>query len=692
MTLAPSSPNPSGPPGSRTLCLCLLAAVCLTFRSVAAEQPDKDAAVLTTDEIVISATRTAEPLRQNASAVTVLGQAEIERSPYAGGHEVDDLLRSVPGVQPALLSSRYNHPTAQSIMLNGLGTRRTLVLLDGVPLNDGFGGWINWGLIPNDIERIEIVPGGASNLYGTWAMGGIIHAISKRPVGGAGLRLDSQAGTLNTYQQAISARYGTDHFRFSLGYRWFHTNGYITVPNYQRGPVDRTDDSRHELFNGTVEWMPNAATTVDLSGSLFREDRTFGTALSLASRTIGSVALGFRSNQDLAGLWEGKLFGQWQTFRNLTSQITPSSLVRLTEFRNLIQTIPSNDFGGYLQWSRTMFDRDRLVLGADARTIIAQATDDLYSSGGFTGQSLARGQQLGWGLYGEWIVPATERLTVTPGIRADWWKNFNGQNETATSSTMFQDNVISVVNPKLSSQYRINDTLRAGASVYQAFRAPTLNELYRGFSFGGFSFVPNDQLRPERLTGAEVKVEGELFADRALNWRLSVHRDEVKDQILFLSQGPLSAQRQNVGKTLSTGGSIDLSYRLLPSLVLSAGYAYVDSVITSAPGSPDREGKRVPNVSRSQLTVGITAGRPDWLQVTILSRYLSRQYTDDFNTQPVGDFVVIDASLQHHLRKGLKLMLNGENLTDRHYIATQTGPIKTLGSPLLIMGGILAEF
>jgi iron complex outermembrane recepter protein len=668
-------------------------ALCLSlFGQAAAESPEGDLSLVTTDELVISATRTPEAMRRSASAVTLLTQEEIQRSPYPGGHELDDLLRSVPGVQPALLSSRYNHPTAQSITLNGLGTRRALVLLDGVPLNDGFGGWINWGLIPNDLERVEIVPGGSSNLYGTWAMGGVVHVITRVPAAGTSFTLDSQAGTLSTYQQAVNARYGSDRFRFSLGYRWFHTNGIIPVPDYQRGPVDRTNDSRHEFFNGSLAWMSTQATTFDLSGSFFREDRTFGTTLSVASRTTGNVSLGLRSDQHRAGLWEGKLFGQWQTFRNLTSQIIPSPLVRLAEFQNSIQTIPSNDFGGSLQWSGHLFDHDRLVLGTDARTIIAQSTDLLFSQTGFLGQTLARGQQLGWGLFGEWILPVADRWTVTPGVRADWWKNYNARIETPAGTTVPRDNTISVVNPKLSSAYQLSETLRVGASVYQAFRVPTLNELYRGFGFGGFVFLPNDQLRPERLTGADVKVEGELLRDRSLRWRLSAHRDEVKDQILFVSQGPVAAQRQNVGRTLATGGALDVSYQVASLLTLTVGYAYVDSVIRNFPGSPDREGKRVPNVSRSQVTIGATAGRPDLLEVVILARYLSRQYVDDANTQPVADFFVIDASLQHEIRRGIRVLLTGENLTDRQYIATQTGPVKTLGSPLLIMGGVRAEF
>lgn len=368
--------------------LCGLLASCLFVTAAAAERSDhvdRESPELTTDEIVISATKAPEPARQSAASVTVVTKEQIDRSPYPGGHQLDDLLRSVPGVQPATLSSRYNHPTAQSVTLNGLGARRTLVLLDGVPLNDGFGGWVNWGLIPNDIARVEIVPGGASNLYGAWAMGGVIHVITSTPAGGSGFTVDSQAGTLDTYQQAIRARYGTDHVRLSLGYRWFHTNGFIPVPSYQRGPVDRTDDSRHQLFNGNLAWIPSSTTTINLSGSLFREDRTFGTTLSQASRTIGNLALGLRSDQGGAGVWKGKLFGQWQTFQNLTSQITPSSLLRLAEFRDRVQIIPSNDFGGSLQWTGSLLDTDRLVLGTDARTIIAQSSDDLYSASAPTG-------------------------------------------------------------------------------------------------------------------------------------------------------------------------------------------------------------------------------------------------------------------------------------------------------------------
>jgi outer membrane receptor for ferrienterochelin and colicin len=98
---------------------CSLTATCIILSPAAAEESPEEASIVTTEEVVISATRTVGPVSQSASAVTVLTREHIERSPYAGGHQLDDLIRSVPGVQPATLSSRYNHPTAQSVTLNG---------------------------------------------------------------------------------------------------------------------------------------------------------------------------------------------------------------------------------------------------------------------------------------------------------------------------------------------------------------------------------------------------------------------------------------------------------------------------------------------------------------------------------------------------------------------------------------------
>jgi iron complex outermembrane receptor protein len=642
-------------------------------------------------DIVVSATRSSEPLARVPAAATVLTREQIERTPFREGHQADDLLRYVPDVQPSNLSSRYNHPTAQAVSLRGLGNRRALVLLDGVPLNDGFGGWINWGMVPNTVERIEVVPGGGSSLYGTWAMGGVIHLVTEKPGTGSGIRAESRAGNLSTYSNSLSARYGTDRLGVNLGARWFHTNGFITVPGYQRGAVDRTDDSRHLNLHGTVTAAVAARTALAVTGNLFREDRAFGTTLDVATRTIGRITAGL-DGSTASGEWSAKIFAQWQTFRNATGQVTPSPLNRQSQFRDRIQDIPSDDYGGLAQWTIRVNSNHRVIMGGDARAILGQSDEQTFSTAGITGHTVAGGKQVGGGLFGEWIATPTDRLTLIPSFRADWWKNFDGRITSTGGASVPRDNVETALNPKFAAQYAVTDRLRAGASFYQAFRAPTLNELYRGFNSSGFSFLANENLTPERLTGGDAKLEADLLPDRRLTLRLTGHHDEVKDQILFVTESAFASRRRNVGRTRTRGGDVELTAQPHAMVSLKLGYAYADAIITSFPGNAAREGLRVPNVSRHQVTMGATLGSLETVQLTVMGRYLSKQFADDLNQQAIADFVVVDASLQKNLGRHWRLTLDAENLTNKSYIATQTGPVKTLGAPLLIMGGARFEY
>ncbi len=190
------------------------------------------------------------------------------------------------------------------------------------------------------------------------------------------------------------------------------------------------------------------------------------------------------------------------------------------------------------------------------------------------------------------------------------------------------------------------------------------------------------------MTGGEIKLELDLLPGGRLGLRATGHYDIVKDQILLVTQGPTTAVRQNVGKGRSLGTEVELRSRLDDQLFVNVGYSFVDAVVTSFPGNPSREGLSIPNVSRHQVTAGATVGRLTFLQFTVQGRYLSRQFADDLNRQPVADFIVLDAALRSRIRPDTELFLTGENLTDRQYIATQTGGIKTLGQPFLLLVGL----
>jgi iron complex outermembrane receptor protein len=112
----------------------------------------------------------------------------------------DDLIRNLPGMNLSRGQSTVTHPTGQSIGMRGIGSNRALILVDGVPLNDAFGGWVNWSKValPN-VEQIELVKGGGSNLYGSYAMGGVINILTRVPDHDAA-RLEAGYGSFDTYR------------------------------------------------------------------------------------------------------------------------------------------------------------------------------------------------------------------------------------------------------------------------------------------------------------------------------------------------------------------------------------------------------------------------------------------------------------------------------------------------------------
>ena len=662
------------------------------------------------DPLVVSAGRVEQPLQDVPANVTVLTRDEIERS---AARTVDDLLRQIPGFSLFRRSSSLvANPTTQGVSLRGIGpsgVSRTLVLLDGVPLNDPFGGWVYWSKVPlESIERIEVVRGGGSALYGNYALGGVINIITRKPTGN-GLQGKIDGGTRDTIDANLETHAAKGPLALSLRGHVFSTGGYPVIQENQRGAVDIDADSRHQTFIGRTEYGPLTDATLSLGGSYFNEDRGNGTPLQANSTEAGYVAAGGTLRSGDGSDWQATVYSQLQTFTSTFSRV---AIDRQSEALTLDQTVPSTAVGGSLQWTKPLPPKHTLTAGLDARWIDGESDERIFNFAGTTATARrqAGGEQRFAGVFVQDIFTPLPRLQITGALRFDYWQNGDAARTDRTlatgqvARTPFADRSDTAVSPKLAILYRATDRLSLRGSGYQAFRAPTLNELYRQFRVGNVVTLANADLGAERLTGGELGLDYRL-GDQWLA-KLTGFWNEVKDPVSNVTltaplpvdcpPGTVCRQRQNLGRTRTRGIEAELHYRPVSSWDVSISYLYNDSEVLRFPPDPSLQGKRVPQVPKHTYTLGIEYLNPTFVSVALQGRYVGDQYEDDRNDSELGSFFVVDLSVWRPLpfAAASEVFIAVENLFDTTYSVGKdpaTGVV-SVGAPLLFHGGIRFRF
>src|SRR5262245_19261814 len=197
-----------------------------------------------TAQVTVSATRTETRLSDSAASVVLLNAADLHSTAAV---TLDDALREVPGFSLFRRSgSRTANPTSQGVSLRGLGASgasRAIVLADGVPLNDPFGGWVYWDRVPREsISQVEVLLGSASHLYGSGALGGMIDITTRKPEANV-LSLNASYGNEDTGDASLFVSGIKNGWAGSLAAETFNTDGFVLVPAAQRGLIE--DRKRH---------------------------------------------------------------------------------------------------------------------------------------------------------------------------------------------------------------------------------------------------------------------------------------------------------------------------------------------------------------------------------------------------------------------------------------------------------------
>jgi outer membrane receptor protein involved in Fe transport len=652
-----------------------------------------------TEAVTVTATRTQTRLNDVAGSMVILSSQDMAITAAA---TIDDALRQVPGFTLfRRTGSRAANPTTQGVSLRGIGASgasRALVLEDGIPLNDPFGGWVYWGRVPREaIERVEVLRGGASSLYGSSALGGVVHLITRNRAANA-FSLETSYGNEATGEASLFAAGKRGRWGASIGAEVFSTRGYTMIDERERGIVDVPAGVRRNALELTLERELSERASMFLRGSLFNEARTNGTPLQINRTHARQLSAGFDWQQRRAGAFTFRAYGGTQVYDQTFSAV---SLDRASEALTRLQRSPSQFKGLSIQWSRATGRHQTLVAGLEAQEVRGASDEIVFAAGRAVSLADAGGRARNLGLFIEDLINANSRLLFRVGARVDRWRNTDGfqstrpLTQTGTSSTnIFPDRTETAFSPQGSVLYRLTDGLLLNASVYRAFRAPTLNELYRGFRVGDVLTLANESLRAERLTGGEAGGQFLTF-NRRLNLHATFFWMEVARPVanvtLRTQPGLITRQRQNLGRTRSRGLELETDAQLSNTWSVSGGYLFVDASVLEFPANIELEGKRLPQVARHQLTFQARYSNPTRFTLALQGRASSTQFDDDQNLFPLDPYFTLDAFLSRRIIHNLEAFVAAENVFNQRYTVGRT-PIRTIGPPLLLRVGLRLRF
>jgi outer membrane receptor protein involved in Fe transport len=645
------------------------------------------------DEITVTPARTEIRLIDAPASVSVIDSQDLGS---AGAQTLDDLLRQIPGFSIFRRSSSIvANPTTQGVSLRGAGASgasRTLVLADGVPLNDAFGGWVYWDRVPrNAVDRIELMRGGSSDLYGSDALSGVINVITRPPSPGL---IDAEAsyGTRDTSDVSFFASERWKGLGVSVSGESFNTNGYfITAPEI-RGAADQEAASKHRVFSLRLDQNWSGDNIVFARANLFDEDRENGTILQWNDTATESAAAGVQARTSDGSNWNLVFFANQQRFHQ---SFTAVAADRNTEALTRLQFVPSRDAGLSFNWSRASFAKHLLVAGIDVRGVRGTSDETGFNAGRTTTFVSAGGRQRRIGFFAQDLFSISPRWQLAASARYDNWRDSSASSVERNLTTrvvtpnFFDPRATDAFSPRLTLTFRPKEQLAIRASAYRAFRAPTLNELYRNFRVGDTLTLANNNLTAERLTGGEIGANWSWT--RRVNARVTGYWTETVNPIsnftLSVTPALITRQRRNLGRTRSLGIETESEIRISNFWSLTAGYLFAGATVLRAPQDPGLEGLWIPQVPRHQFTLQTLYSRPKQVTAAIQFRATSKQFDDDQNRLPLGSFAVIDAMVSRPINRYLELFGAVQNLLNERYAVGRT-PIETLGMPRMVRGGV----
>jgi outer membrane receptor protein involved in Fe transport len=636
--------------------------------------------------IVVTGTALPQPRAERVYDVQQISRREIEQSP---SHELDQLLKDVPGVQLFRRSdARSGHPTSQGVTLRALGgnaSSRALLVLDGVPQTDPFGGWINWPAYDGqDLAEIRVVRGGGSVANGPGALAGTIEMVSRSDAGAFGEIDGGSRGSLEA-----RGRLGVETARggvLSLSARGERGDGFIPVTAATRGPAD--EPAPYREWSSRARWVAPLGGTTELQASLdgFHDWRARGTDFT-ANRTNGADA-SVRIVGRGAWQWSALAYWQWRNLMSSFASVTPGRTE--ADLVSLQYSVPSHGLGGSVELRPPMPDGIELRLGADSRRTTGESRELATFVGGEPTRRRAAGGD-SW-TAGAYVEASAElgRATLTGGARIDHWSISNGhlfEQQIASGSILTDEHDPARSGCLPTARGGVHFPVAADVSLrsaaYLGWRMPTLNELFRPFRAGADATAANADLDPERLAGAEAGLE---YARGPFHASLTAFVNRLSDAIAnvtlghgpgifpgvgFVGAGGTFNQRQNVDAAKVRGVEASADWTDGPWSV-RAGASFTHARMQGSGAAQFLDGLRPAETPKfaGALAIGWQDGGKG---AQLVLRRVGAQFDDDLNTDVLRPATTVDAYAAWPLTDRLQLVARAENVTDALVMAGING-------------------
>ena len=665
-------------------------------------------------------------------STTLMTREQIQALPETG---VDQIVNRIPGVWLPNVPTGQLHPTAQPVNIRGFGTSttiNTLVMVDGVPINDPYFRTINWSAIPkNSVERIEVIRGGgATSLWGNMAMGGVINIITREP-NRTGAAADVSYGSYNTSTaEAAGSVVVNDKVKVGASYNHAQSSGYnLTPAQYQNVNLVPTS-SKADNIAASVFLTPSDKLRL-FAKAYWNQTYEDGLVWTFAHNNWSTYRLLLGAAYQIdeqssinASAWVAS--GSFGTINVASGAYTLNNINATNQFVSQIEASPNADQGGSIFYEANFGPLRDVKIGVDARRTLITDYNSLFASATSNPTTfVVNGEHRFQGVFAQGTFRFTGvPIDITAGVRGDFWQAMNASVLTQNSSTL---NVVpnasaASFDPRLGLKFYASDELTLRGAIYRNFSAPGMNQMYRVFAAGTGYTTINPNLQPMTNFGQEVGFDFEWKGFTLSGTYFNNNLNNFIDFITVCNTNPVCAapfvsaaglspafttvrQYQNIGNATFQGFELIATWQPFEQLKLMGSFTNTVAYLTSSTNPAlVRTGVQLGQVPTDMFTAGVE-WRP--IETLVLSASLKSfpPYWNDTNHTQLNDgATLIDLGVRWSPAKDVDVYGSIQNLTNVQYLAqgytltsfegstVNPSAIPQLGMPLTAVAGLRVRF